>query len=80
MVELKERLARMEKEMIEFSDIDGLKTRAEEKRRMLADEKEQLELKKVSVMQCLQEATNSATSFKVIIMHTNCLTYNQFHQ
>lgn len=67
MIELKERLARMEKEMIEFSDIDGLKTRAEEKRRTLADEKEQLELKKVSVTQCLQEANNNVLSLKVII-------------
>lgn len=64
MVDLKEKLAVMEKEIVEFSDLDGLKSRADEKRRLLAQEKEELEGKKTSVTQSLQEITNAVATQK----------------
>lgn len=67
MVELKEKLVKMEKEMVEFSDLDGLRTRAEEKRRNLAEEKEQLDERKGAVTQNLQEIESTVKSLKVCV-------------
>lgn len=71
MVELKEKLGRMEKEMVEFSDLDGLRTRAEEKRRNLADEKEQLDERKGAVTQNLHEIESTVKSLKVSATFAN---------
>ena len=49
-------------EMVEFSDLDGLRTRAEEKRKDLAVEKDELEAKKTALTFTLQEIEN-ATKF-----------------
>ncbi|XP_042224625.1 intraflagellar transport protein 74 homolog [Homarus americanus] len=64
MVELKEKLGRMEKEILEFSDLDGLRTRAEEKRKKLAQEREDLEARKVCISQSLQEINSTISSTK----------------
>lgn len=65
MEDLKEKLARMNQEMIEYSDLDGLRAKAEERRRQLAQEKEQLETKKTSITQYLQEINTAVTTLKV---------------
>lgn len=65
MEDLKEKLAKMNQEMIEYSDLDGLRARADERRRQLAQEKELLETKKTSITQSLREVNNAVTSLKV---------------
>ena len=65
MEDLKEKLAKMPQEMDEFSDLDGLKARADERRRQLAQEKEQLETKKISITQSLQEINTAVSTLKV---------------
>ncbi|KAK7027296.1 Intraflagellar transport protein 74 [Halocaridina rubra] len=64
MVDLKEKHTRMEQEIIEFSDLDSLKVRAEEKRRALVLEKEELEGRKTAINQNLQEILHSVHSLK----------------
>lgn len=64
MEDLKEKLAKMNQEIIEYSDLDGLRTRADEKRRQLAQDKEQLETKKTSITQSLREVNDAVTSLK----------------
>ncbi|XP_068222988.1 intraflagellar transport protein 74 homolog isoform X1 [Palaemon carinicauda] len=64
MVEQKEKLARMEKELLEFSDLDGLKTKLEEKRKDLVKQKDELEIVKTSIKQRLQEITNEINTLK----------------
>ena len=65
MVELKEKVQKMEAEMVEFTDLDGLKYRAEEKRSRLVQEKEELETKQSSVKNSLKEVNESVQSLKV---------------
>ena len=65
MIEQKEKLARMEGELIEFSDLDGLKTKLEEKRRTLIKEKDDLDARRTSVKQNVEEITNSVNALKV---------------
>lgn len=65
MEDLKEKLDKMNQEMIEYSDLDGLRARADEKRRQLAQDKEELETKKTSITQSLREVNNAVTSLKV---------------
>lgn len=65
LVELKERLAIMDKEMVEFSDLAGLRARAEDRRRQLAVDREQLEARMVAASLNVKEATAAVTSFKV---------------
>lgn len=65
MEDLKEKLAKMNQEIIEYSDLEGLRARAEEKRRQLAQDKEQLETKKTSITQSLREVNNEVSSLKV---------------
>ncbi|XP_045608252.1 intraflagellar transport protein 74 homolog isoform X2 [Procambarus clarkii] len=64
MIDLKEKLAQMELEIVEFSDLDGLKTRAEEKRRLLVQEKEELDARKSCISQSLQDITSAITALK----------------
>ncbi|CAL4111956.1 unnamed protein product, partial [Meganyctiphanes norvegica] len=73
MVELKERLITMEKEIQEFSDLNGVKVRAEEKRRNLAEKKEELEIRKASVTQALKDIIAEVTAIK------NQLNENETH-
>lgn len=65
MEDLKEKLAKMNQEIIEYSDLDGLRARAEEKRRQLAQDKEHLETKKTSITQSLREVNDAVSSLKV---------------
>lgn len=65
MEDLKEKLAKMTQEMDEYSDLDGLRARADERRRQLAQEKEQLETKKTSITQSLREINNAVSTLKV---------------
>merc|ERR1712012_760745 len=55
MVTLKEKMSRMDEEMLTFSDIDKLRREAEEKRQMLEAEKMDLNNRREGVMQQLQE-------------------------
>ncbi|KAK8749313.1 hypothetical protein OTU49_015793 [Cherax quadricarinatus] len=64
MVDIKEKLAQMEEEIVEFSDLDGLKSRAEEKRKQLAQEKDELEARKSCITQSLHEITTAITALK----------------
>lgn len=64
-MELKDRLAVMDKEMVEFSDLAGLRARAEDRRRQLAADREQLEARMVAASLNVKEATAAVTSFKV---------------
>ena len=64
-MDVKEKLRRMENELVEFADIDGLRTRAEDKRKDLAIEKEELEAKKTAVTFSLQEVEAAVKSLKV---------------
>lgn len=65
MEDLKEKLAKMTQEINEYSDLDGLKARADERRRQLAQEKEQLETKKTSITQSLREINTAVSTLKV---------------
>lgn len=64
MVELKEKMDRMQNELVEFSDLDSLRTKAGEKRRNLVQEKDELDTRKTSVSQSLQEVTSAVNSIK----------------
>ncbi|KAK8386714.1 hypothetical protein O3P69_017878 [Scylla paramamosain] len=64
MEDLKEKLAKMTQEINEYSDLDGLKARADERRRQLAQEKEQLETKKTSITQSLREINTAVSTLK----------------
>lgn len=65
LVDIKEKLRRMESELVEFGDLDGLRSRAELKRKDLAIEKDELEAKKTSVTFSLQEVDTSVKMLKV---------------
>ena len=67
LVELKDKVQKMENEMVEFEDIDGLKFKADEKRKMLISEKEQLEIKQTSVKNSVKEITEKVSTLKVSI-------------
>ena len=69
MEDLKEKLAKMNQEMVEYSDLDGLRTRADERRRQLAQEKELLETKKTSITESLKEINTAVTTLKVRKCH-----------
>ncbi|XP_066960218.1 intraflagellar transport protein 74 homolog isoform X1 [Macrobrachium rosenbergii] len=75
MVELKEKLARMETELIEFTDLDSLKTKLEEKRKELVKQKDELEHRKTSIKQSLQDVTNEVSTLKTHLNENE--TYTQ---
>lgn len=64
LVDIKEKLRRMENELVEFGDLNGLRTRADEKRKDLAVEKDELEAKKTSVTFSLQEVEGAIKTLK----------------
>ena len=55
LVDVKEKIQKMQDEIVEFSDLDGLRLRAEEKRKNLAVEKDELEAKKIALTFTLQD-------------------------
>ncbi|KAK4290679.1 hypothetical protein Pmani_036441 [Petrolisthes manimaculis] len=64
LVELKERLATMDEEMVEFSDVAGLRARAEDRRRQLAADREQLEARMVAASLNIKEGKAAVASLK----------------
>ena len=65
MVTLKEKMSRMDEEMLTFSDIDKLRREAEEKRQLLESEKMDLNNRREGVMQQLQEIQLTHENLKV---------------
>ena len=65
MVTLKEKMSRMDEEMLTFSDIDKLRREAEEKRQMLESEKMDLNNRREGVMQQLQDIQLTHENLKV---------------
>ena len=65
MVTLKEKMSRMDEEMLTFSDIDKLRREAEEKRQMLESEKMDLNNRREGVMQQLQDIQQTHENLKV---------------
>ncbi|KAF2361531.1 hypothetical protein FHG87_007710 [Trinorchestia longiramus] len=75
LVDIKEKIRRMENELVEFGDLDGLRTRAEEKRKDLAIEKDELEAKKIAVTFALQEVEDAIKTLKKHLSDND--THNQ---
>lgn len=65
-MDIKEKLRRMENELVEFGDVQGLRSRADVKRKDLAVEKDELEAKKTAVTFSLQEVEGAIKGLKVI--------------
>ena len=66
MMTLKEKMTRMDEEMVTFTDLDRLRREAEEKRRTLEAEQEELGGRRGGVMQSRHEVTLAYESIKVI--------------
>ena len=63
--EVKENIARMESEMVEFGDLEGLRSKAEAKRKDLSDKKEELEGRKTGVSASLAQLEQVINVIKV---------------
>lgn len=68
LVDIKEKLSRMEGELVEFGDIAGLRSKAEVKRKNLSIEKNELEAKKTAVAFTLQEIETAVKTIKVLLI------------
>ncbi|XP_018024266.1 intraflagellar transport protein 74 homolog [Hyalella azteca] len=64
LVDIKEKIQIMENEVVEFGDLQGLRARADEKRKDLAIEKDELEAKKTAVTFALQEVEDTIKMLK----------------
>ncbi|XP_076056590.1 intraflagellar transport protein 74 homolog isoform X2 [Oratosquilla oratoria] len=74
LVDLKENVAKMETEIIEYSDLDALKRRAEEKRKNLAEERDDLDQRKTSVSQASKEIKTTVDALKLQLNENETFT------
>ena len=77
LVDVKEKIQKMQDEIVEFSDLDGLRLRAEEKRKNLAVEKDELEAKKTALTFTLQDIETATRMLTVSFWGKMCVLWKR---